>query len=406
MPPRVVVTGIGLVTPLGCGRERVWSRLLAGECGTSRVESFDPEGYGVDQGGEVRDFDPARYFRTLDPTSVGRSTQLAIAATRQALDDAVLDLSLLDPRRVGVIMGTTSGEAREVEAFDDHLIDERSAPAPTEFVRRYPCNVIPELVATELGVTGPNLMVPAACAAGTYAIANALDGLRAGRADVMVAGGADCFSRITYAGFARLGAVAPMRCQPFDRERKGMIPAEGSGVLVLETFDSARRRGAPIYAEVAGYGLACDAHHMTAAHPQADGAVRAMSAALDESGLGADRIGYISAHGTGTPTNDRIEAMAVRRIFNGRSRTVPISSIKSMIGHTMGAASAIEAAVCCLAIAENRVPPTAHFEQPDPECDLDCVPNEAREVEVGAAMNNSYAFGGYNASMVFRRAES
>ena len=404
MSERVVVTGIGLVTPLGWGRERVWTRLLAGEVGTARVRAFEPEGYGVDQGGEVHDFDPAPWFRNLDPDSVGRATQLAVAATRMALDDAGLDVGGLEPSRVGVVMGTTSGEAREVEAFDDHLIDGERAPAPGDFVRRYPCHVIPELIATELGVTGPNLMVPAACAAGTYAIANAFDGLRAGRADVMVAGGADCFSRITYAGFARLGAVAPERCQPFDRERKGMIPAEGSGVLVLETLTGARARGARIYAEISGYGLACDAHHMTAAHPKADGAVRAMQAALEESGLEPGRIGYISAHGTGTPTNDRLEAMAVRRIFDGRSRSIPISSIKSMIGHTMGAASAIEAAVCSLAIAEGLVPPTANFEQPDPDCDLDCVPNEAREVEVEAAMNNSYAFGGYNASMVFRSA--
>ncbi len=406
MSARVVVTGFGLVTPLGAGSHEIWERLLAGECGTRRVASFDPESYGVDQGGEVTDFAPGAYFRTLDPNSVGRATQLAVAATRLALDDAALELSTLEPARVGVAMGTTSGEAREVEAFDDHLIDGRRSPAPTEFVRRYPCNLIPELIATELGVTGPNLMVPAACAAGTYAIANALDSLRDGRADVMVAGGADCFSRITYAGFARVGAVAPERCQPFDRGRKGMIPAEGAGVLVLETLDAARHRGARIYAEIAGYGLACDAHHMTAAHPQADGAVRAMSAALAESGMSTDEIGYVSAHGTGTPTNDRLEAMAVRRVFNGRGRSVPISSIKSMIGHTMGAASAIEAAVCSLAVAEDRVPPTIHFEQPDPECDLDCVPNRAREVRVGAAMNNSYAFGGYNASMIFRSCAS
>lgn len=406
MERRVVVTGLGLVTPLGTGRREVWRRLLAGECGTRRVVSFEPEGYGVDQGGEVLDFEPEAYFERSKPESVGRATQLAMAASRLALDDADLRIDRFDPRRVGVAMGTTSGEAREVEAFDDHLIEGRAAPEPTEFVRRYPCNLIPELIASELEVSGPNLMIPAACAAGTYALAYALDTVRLGRADVMLAGGADCFSRITYAGFARLGAVAPERCQPFDRDRRGMIPAEGSGVLVLETLEAARRRGARIYAEVAGYGLACDAHHMTAAHPQADGAARAMSGALEESGLNVTDIGYISAHGTGTATNDRLESMAVRRVFNGESRSIPISSIKSMIGHTMGAASAIEAAVCSLAVNEGRIPPTIHFEQPDPECDLDCVPNEAREQPVRAAMNNSYAFGGYNASMIFRSCES
>jgi 3-oxoacyl-[acyl-carrier-protein] synthase II len=403
---RVVVTGLGLVAPLGMGREEVWRRLLAGECGTRRVASFEPDAYGADQGGEVIDFDPAPYFERTDPGSAGRASQLAVAASRLALDDSGLDAERLDPRRVGVAMGTTSGEAQEVEAFDDHLIPDRAASEPTEFVKRYPCNVIPELIASELEVTGPNLMIPAACAAGTYALAYALDTVRLGRADVMLAGGADCFSRITYAGFARLGAVAPERCQPFDRDRQGMIPAEGAGVLVLESLAAARSRGARIYAEVAGYGLACDAHHMTAAHPQADGAARAMGQALGQSGLNVCDIGYISAHGTGTATNDRLEAMAVRRVFNGRSRTLPISSIKSMIGHTMGAASAIEAAVCSLAVSEGRIPPTIHFEEPDPECDLDCVPNEARELPVSAAMNNSYAFGGYNASMIFRSCES
>jgi 3-oxoacyl-[acyl-carrier-protein] synthase II len=300
-------------------------------------------------------------------------------------------------------MGTTSGEAREVESFNDRLMADGGQSVGREFLARYPCHLIPEHVASEIGFHGPNLMIPAACAAGNYAIAWAVDTLRAGRADIMVAGGADCFSRITYAGFSRLGAVAPERCQPFDRERRGMIPAEGAGVVVLETLDGARRRGARPYAEVAGYGLSCDAHHMTAAHPEGAGAARAMAKALEQSGLAAGDVAYISAHGTGTPTNDRLEAVAVRRAFGDHAARIPISSVKSMIGHTMGAASAIEAAVCALAVAEGRIPPTIHFEEPDPECALDCVPNEARELPVAIAMNNSYAFGGYNASVIFGR---
>jgi 3-oxoacyl-[acyl-carrier-protein] synthase II len=226
--------------------------------------------------------------------------------------------------------------------------------------------------------------------------------LRAGRAELMLAGGADAFSRITYAGFARLGAIAPERCQPFDRRRKGMIPGEGAAVLVLEPLDAARRRGARIYAEVAGYGLSCDAHHMTAAHPEGDGAVRAMSRALADAGVAPEQVSYISAHGTGTPTNDRLEAIAVGRVFGAGTR-VPISSIKSMLGHTMGAASAIEAAVCALAVATDEVPPTMGME--DPENDFDYVPNLARRLRVEVAMNNAYAFGGNNASTIFRKCE-
>jgi len=248
-------------------------------------------------------------------------------------------------------------------------------------------------------------MIPTACAAGNYALAHAFDTLRAGRTDLMLAGGADAFSRITFTGFAQLGAIAPEICQPFDRCRKGMIPGEGAGVLVLESLDHAKRRGARIYGEVIGYGLSCDAHHMTAAHPNGEGAVRAMTQALEQSGIKPEDISYISAHGTGTPTNDRLETLAVKSVFKQAAYSIPISSIKSMLGHTMGAASAIEAAVCALAIHHNRIPPTINWETPDPDCDLDYVPNSARAHEVRIAMNNAYAFGGNNASLILKRCE-
>jgi 3-oxoacyl-[acyl-carrier-protein] synthase II len=230
--------------------------------------------------------------------------------------------------------------------------------------------------------------------------------LEAGRADLMLAGGADAFSRITYTGFARLGAIAPEVCQPFDRHRKGMIPGEGAAVVVLEPLARALARGATIYAEVAGYGLSSDAHHMTAAHPEGDGAARAMRRALAESGLEPADVDYISAHGTGTPTNDRLETIAVKRVFGEGAGRVPMSSIKSMLGHTMGAASAIEAAVCALAVSTDRIPPTMNLVEPDPECDLDYVPNAARERRVDVAMNNAYAFGGNNASLILRKHEA
>ena len=398
---RIAVTGIGAVTPVGSGREEVWQNLLEGRSGISAVESFDTSSYSVHRGAEIKGFDPTPFFSQLDADEVGRASQLAVAAARQAVADAGLDPSSVEAERAGVVMGTTSGEPREVELFDDLFVAEQLADVGPGFMTRYPCHVIAGHVASELQFAGVNMMIPAACAAGNYALAHAFDVLRSGRADVMLAGGADSFSRITYTGFARLGAIAPEVCQPFDLNRKGMIPGEGAAVLVLEPLERAQQRGAQIYAEIAGYGLSCDAHHMTAAHP--DGAARAMSRALADSSRKPADVGYISAHGTGTATNDRQETSAVKRVFGDAAYGVPMSSIKSMIGHTMGAASAIEAMVCVLAVATDRIPPTANFESPDPECDLDYVPNEAREQPVAVAMNNAYAFGGNNASVIFEK---
>lgn len=395
---RVVVTGIGWVTSLGRGRDQVWQALLAGQSGLTPVRSFDAARYPSKLGGEIDTF--ATDHGADRP---GRASQMACAAARDAVADAGLDLASLEPRRVGAGMGTTSGEPREVEQFNDLLVAGKTSEIGAEFLRRYPCHTIVTTLMGELGLRGPNAMIPTACSAGNYAVAFAFDQLRAGRADAMLAGGADAFSRITYTGFARLGAIAPEVCQPFDRHRKGMVPGEAAAVLVLEPLRRALERGASIYAEVAGYGLSCDAHHMTAAHPAGDGGARAMAAALAASELDSDQVSYISAHGTGTPTNDKLETLAVKRVFGERSRRVPISSIKSMLGHTMGAASAIEAAVCALAIRDGVVPPTINYRDPDPECDLDVVPNEARSLSVDVAMNNAYAFGGNNASVVFRR---
>ena len=405
---RVAVTGIGLVTPIGAGRDEVWEGLLEGRSGFAPVESFDTGRFTVHLGAEVKRFRPEPWVRHLDPSRLGRASQLAIAAAHMALEDAGLDAGTRHfesarAHRAGVAMGTTSGEPREVERFDDRYLAGEMEGLGPEFIGLYPCHMIAAHVAREVGFGGPVTMIPTACAAGNYAIAHAFDLLRSGRADVMLAGGADAFSRITYAGFSRLGAIAPERCQPFDKNRKGMIPGEGAGVLVLEPVEKARARGARIYAEVAGYGLSCDAHHMTAAHPEADGAVRAMERALADAGLHPDDVSYISAHGTGTPTNDRLETLAAQRVFGASTRT-PMSSIKSMIGHTMGAASAIEAAVCSLAVATGKIPPTMNLEEPDG--DLDYVPNQAREHDVRVAMNNAYAFGGNNASVLFRRSEA
>jgi 3-oxoacyl-[acyl-carrier-protein] synthase II len=399
---RIAVTGIGVVTPIGTGRQEFWDNLLAGASGFAPVESFDTGRHTVHLGAEVKGFDGERWVRRLDPGYLGRASQMAIAAAHQALADAGLEGSI-DPERAGVSMGTTSGEPREVEKYDDrHLAGTLGALGP-EFIDLYPCHVIAAHVAAELGFEGQVTMIPAACAAGNYAIAHAVDVLRTGRAEVMLAGGADAFSRITYTGFARLGAIATDTVRPFDKNRKGMIPGEGAGVLVLEPLERALARGARVYAEVAGYGLSCDAHHMTAAHPEGAGAARAMAQALAESGLRPEQVSYVSAHGTGTPTNDRLETIAVKRVFGEAAYRVPMSSIKSMIGHTMGAASAIEAAVCALAVWEDVVPPTMNLEEADPECDLDYVASVPRRMRVESAMNNAYAFGGNNASLILAK---
>ncbi|MEO8277482.1 MAG: beta-ketoacyl-[acyl-carrier-protein] synthase family protein [Thermoanaerobaculia bacterium] len=405
---RVVVTGLGLVTPLGVGTAPTWQGLLAGRIATGPVRSFDAGPYRVDRGAEITGFCPEHHLQRVPAESIGRASQFAAAAARMAVADAGLDdvPSPAMAERSGVAMGTTSGEPAEIERFDDAWIAGRSAESDPRFVQRYPFHVIAQNVAAEVGFRGPVRMLPNACAAGNYAVAQATELLRSGAVDRMLAGGADIFSRITYSGFARLGAVAPDRCRPFDRERRGMIPGEGAGVLLLETLEAARARGAHIYAEVAGYGLSCDAHHMTGAHPTGDGAVRAMERALSSAGAVPGDVSYVSAHGTGTQANDRVEAIAIQRLFGARAAATPVSSIKSMIGHTMGAASAIEAAVCALAVRDGWIPPTANFVAADDDCHLDFVPNVARRLPVKLAMNNAYAFGGSNASVLFRAVDA
>lgn len=402
---RVVVTGVGAVSCIGTGRRQLWESLLAGRSGIGPVRSFDTSRLQVHLGAEVHDFEPAIWVRRFDPGSVGRATQMAIAAARLAVDDAGLDPEGDENDRFGVILGTTSGEPLEIERFDDLMLAGRLAEVGSELASRYPCHRIAGQVAAELGLTGINCMVPTACAAGNFALGFASDAIRLGRAEVMLAGAADAFSRITYTGFARLGAIARDRCAPFDRDRQGMVPGEGAGVLVLESLGRAVERGAEIYAEVVGYGLSCDAHHMTSSDPEGEGPARAMLNALEAAGLEPSDVDYISAHGTGTPTNDRLETVAVKRAFGEAALAVPMSSIKSMLGHAMGAASALEALACCLAIREGWLPPTINYREPDPECDLDCVPNIARRQAVSVAMNNAYAFGGTNASVLLAAVE-
>lgn len=398
---RVVVTGLGVISSVGIGWKPFWGSLLAGKSGITEVTSFDTSLSPTKRGGEVKDFLAENFIDASKMKRLSRATQFAVAATKAALQDACLEpgLSETSRGRIGVCIGTTMAEAQTLEKMDEIWVKEGTGPIPRRLVGQYPTNMIPAQVAAEFKFGGPNLAITTACAAGNYALSYAYDLLRFNRADVMIAGGTDAFSRAAWMGFNRLLAIAPDRCQPFDRNRKGMMVGEGCGILVLERLEDAIRRGALIYAELLGYGLSCDATHMTI--PAVEGITRVIKQALINAGVEPENVSYINAHGTGTHANDRTECSAIFQVFSKDAKKIPVSSIKSMIGHAMGAASALEAIACVLAIRDNRVPPTINFEEPDPECEIDCVPNVSRELEVRVALNNSFAFGGNNASVVF-----
>ena len=394
-----VVTGLGLVTPIGTGKNAFWRALLAGENGLRPIISFDTAQFRTHRGGEVQNFDPSLYCTRVRATRIGRGAQMAVAASRLALEDAGLNLQQYDPARIAVTLGTTMGESQVAERFDT---ESASAKSGAKYGLRYPSESISAAVAREFELRGPINMMATACAAGNYAIGHGADLLETGQADIVLAGGADPFSRVAFIGFNSMHAVTPDFCQPFDRLRKGMAVSEGAAVLVLEKFAAARRRGATIYARVAGCGIANDAHHMTAPHPQGRGAVRCMRNALMAAGISPEHVDYISAHGTGTQANDKIETMAIKTALGAAAYGIPVSSIKSMMGHTMGAASAIEAAACALALRHGVLPPTINYHEKDPECDLDYVPNCARERQTRTVLSNSFAFGGNCAALVLQ----
>jgi 3-oxoacyl-[acyl-carrier-protein] synthase II len=387
---RVVITGVGALSPLGVGVAALWEALLAGRHGIRGVTAFDASGFDVQLGGEVPGFEPGDFMAPETTARFGRTTQFAIAASKMALKDS----GLTEPDTVaaaGLCLGTTMGEIQELEA---------ACAGQEGRLRRYPVSQIGASVAEVLGLSGPNIVIPTACAAGNYSIGHAVDLLRDGRAKTMLAGGVDVMAEIQFVGFQRLRSMAPDVPRPFSAGREGMMVSEGAGVLVLEPFDEAVARGARIYAEVLGYGLSCDAHHMTAPHPDGAGAFAAMTAALRDAGLQPDRISYVNAHGTGTPANDRIETLAIKRLLGDRAQRIPVTSIKAMLGHTMGAASALEAIVTALIVHHGVIPPTTNYLGPDPDCDLDYVIDGPRRQDIAIALSNSYAFGGNNASLV------
>lgn len=404
MARRVVITGLGVLSPIGNGANDFWQALIAGTVGTGPIRAFDTSIFDVHNGGEVQNFDPTRYFQVLDPETCGRTTQLAVAAARMAVDDAEVLHAGYMLERIGVCMGTTMGNESVVE--DENSRRVRNDPAlPSSLVSHYVDTFITAAIAQELAVEGPCHVLPTACAAGNYAIGWGMDMIRDGLVDVAIVGGADAISRGCFAVFHRLGGIADEVCQPFDRHRTGMLVSEGAGVIILEDYEKALRRGAKMYAELLGYGLACDAHHPTAPHPEGLGAQASMRRALRETGLDLEAVSYISAHGTGTAANDASESMAVRKVFGTRADSLPVSSIKSMLGHTMGAASAIEAVACALTINFGVIPPTMNYRERDPACLYAVVPDQALVCPVEVVLSNSFAFGGNISTIVMKRIE-
>lgn len=399
---RVVVTGIGVISSIGIGKEQFWSNLIKGTSGISKIESFDTSHYPSHFGGEIKNFKPEEFINKHKVKLLGRASQLSIAAAKLALSDAGIKTADVKQKPSSVCIGTTMGEIQLMEEMDSTWVKGGHDSIKFLSIASFPTNNISSGIAIELKLCGSNLIMPTACAAGNYSIGYGFDIIRTNKnTGVVLAGGVDAFSKVAYTGFSRLYAMALEKCQPFDKNRKGMILGEGSAILILESLESAKKRRAEIYAEILGYGLSCDAHHMT--QPTDEGIAKCMLKALKEAGIAIGDVDYISAHGTGTLQNDKTEVAAIKKVFGKRYKKIPISSIKSMLGHPMGAASAIEAAVCCLTIKEGIIPPTINYETPDPECDIDCVPNKARKQKIGIALNNSYAFGGNNACLVLSR---
>jgi len=407
---RVVITGIGVVTPVGSNLEVFWQNLLAGRSGIAPVTRFDATRFDTKIGGEVKDFKPELFMPLKETRRTDRFTQYAVGAAKMALADSHLDLSKEDIHCIGVLIGSGIGGMETIEEQARVLFERGPERVSPFMIPMLIINMASGYVSMLLGVKGPNLSVVTACATATHALGEAARIIEHGDAEVMIAGGSEAaITELGYAGFCSMRAMStrnhePERAsRPFDRGRDGFVMGEGAGVCILESLEHALARDARIYCEIAGYGITGDAYHMSAPAPDGEGATRAMLAALRDAGLRPDQVDYINAHGTSTLAGDKCETAAVKTVFGEHARKLAISSTKSMTGHLLGAAGAVETAVCALAIRDQAVPPTINYEEPDPECDLDYVPNQARSMKVDVCLNNSLGFGGHNAAIILRR---
>ncbi|WP_028894026.1 beta-ketoacyl-ACP synthase II [Syntrophorhabdus aromaticivorans] len=413
MKRRVVVTGIGLVTPCGVGVDNVWNNILNGRSGIGPLTRFDTARFDTKFAGEVKVFNPEDYVPPKEVKKMDLFIHYALGAAHEAVNDAALDMANEDSERVGVVVGTGLGGLPTIERYHSVFLERGPGRITPFFIPMLIANEAPGHVAIQHGFKGPNLCIVTACATGAHSIGEAFRIIQYGDADVMVAGGSEAnLTPLTVGGFNAMKALstrndAPEKAsRPFERDRDGFVVAEGSGILIMEELEHAQKRGARIYAELAGYGYNGDAYHITAPCPDGDGFIRCMKMALRDAGIAPDEVDYINAHGTSTKLNDYIETLAIKEVFKEKAYTIPVSSTKSMTGHLLGAAGAVEAIFTVLSIRDRVCPPTINYENPDPDCNLDYVPNTARSHNINVAMSNAFGFGGTNSALVFRRFEA
>ncbi|NOT47287.1 MAG: beta-ketoacyl-ACP synthase II [Acidobacteria bacterium] len=410
MKRRVVVTGLGLVTPCGNDVPSTWSAMMNGENGADYIKKFDPEKFSVQFACEVKDFDPLSFLDKKEARRMGAFTHFALAASDEAVKDSGLVIDDSNAEMVGTYISSGIGDFWAIEREHEKLLNSGPDRVSPFFIVSAIVNLAAGNVSIRHGAKGPNSATATACSAGAHAIGDSFRLIERGDADAMICGGAEsAITPMSVAGFASMRALStrnddPKRAsRPFDAERDGFVIGEGSGILILEELEFAKARGARIYAEIVGYGMSGDAFHVTMPDETGSGAIRVMERAIKDAGITPDQIGYVNAHGTSTPYNDKFESMAIRKVMGEHADKVAVSSTKSMTGHALGAAGGIEAVLSILAIHEKKLPPTINYEFPDPDCDLDYIPNIAREAEVDYALSNSFGFGGTNACLIFKR---
>lgn len=408
--PRVVVTGLGVISPIGNTKEEFWRSLCEGKGGVERLISFDPTGFTSQIAAEVKGFDPSAFIPQKDLKRMEKFVQYAVSASIMAVRDAELDLEQEDSTRVGTLMGVGMGGLELIERQHQVLLDKGPSRISPFLIPMLIVNMAPGQIAITLKIKGPNSCVVTACASGNHAIGDSFKIIQRGGADIMIAGGTEsCITPLGFGGFCSLKALStrndmPQRAsRPFDRDRDGFVMGEGAGVAILERLDHAQKRNARIYAELIGYGMSGDGYHMTAPSPDGEGASNCMKAALSDAGIGPQEVSYINAHGTSTPLNDKVETIAIKGVFGEYAKKVAVSSTKSMTGHLLGAAGGVEFVACALSIKEDIIPPTINYENSDPDCDLDYVPNKARYCRVNVAMSNAFGFGGHNAALILKK---
>ncbi|MEI6278253.1 MAG: beta-ketoacyl-ACP synthase II [Verrucomicrobiae bacterium] len=407
---RVVLTGIGVVTPIGIDIPTFWKSLTEGRSGISRYTGFDSAVFDCKIAGEVRNFEPVRYFK--NPKSAKRTdrfTQFAMAATKMALEDSGMDLDKVDHNRFGVLIGSGIGGLRTMEDECKRLLERGPSRVSPFTIAMMISNMASGIVSMEYDLRGPNMCIVTACATANNSLGEAWRIIKFGDADIFVAGGCEAtISPLGIAGFSSMKALSlrndepEKACRPFDRDRDGFIMSEGAGIMILEEYEHAKRRGAQIYCEISGYGCTADAYHMTAPMPEGEGASRAMTIAMAHGRVNPDEIDYINAHATSTGLGDICETKAIKSALGDHAKKTMVSATKSMTGHLLGAAGGVELAACALAIKHGVVPPTINLDNPDPECDLDCVPNVAREAKLKTVLSNSFGFGGHNATLLIK----